>query len=88
MPTVAKRRKSTTAKRKPSASKKRKAKVGGASVNATPATITLFGRRYKKSMCGLTKVDATKKATARRAAGKGAAIKKSPGKGYCLYTRG
>ena len=79
---LAKRRKSTASKRKPSATKKRKAKVG-----ESPATITMFGRRYKKSMCGLTKTDATAKATARRAKGKGAAVKKSAN-GYCLYTRG
>ena len=78
MPTVAKRRK------KPSATKKRKAKVAG-----SPATISMFGRRYKKSMCSLTKADATKKAAARRATGKGAAVKKNAGgTGYCLYVRG
>jgi hypothetical protein len=78
---IAKKR--TTAKRrKPSAAKKRKAKVG-----EQAATLKLFGRTYKKSMCGLTKPEATAKAKARRAAGKGAAIKKGV-KGYCLYTRG
>lgn len=81
---IAKRRTSTTAKRKPSATKKRKAKVAG-----SPATISMFGRRYKKSLCSLTKADADKKAGARRAAGKGAAVKKNTGgKGYCLYVRG
>ncbi len=71
----------TRKKRKPSATKKRKAKVGDS------ATLKLFGRTYKKSMCGLTKTEATAKAKARRATGKGAAIKKGT-QGYCLYTRG
>lgn len=75
-------KKRTPAKRKPSATKKRKVKVG-----EPGATLKLFGRTYKKSMCGLTKTDATTKAKARRATGKGAAIKKGV-KGYCLYTRG
>lgn len=78
MPTVAKKRK------KPSATKRRKARVAG-----SPSTITLFGRRYTKKMCSLTKADATAKAKARRATGKGAAVKKNAGgTGYCLYTRG
>jgi len=84
MATVAKRR--TTARRKPSATKKRKAKVSGST-----ATIKLFGRTYKKSMCGLTKTDATAKAESHRAKGKGkgAAVKKNAvGGGYCLYKRG
>ena len=67
------------AKRKPSATK-RKAK-------ADSSTLKMFGRTYKKSMCGLTKTDATAKANARRMAGKGAAVKKGV-QGYCLYTRG
>ncbi len=83
---IAKRRKSDTAtKRKPSATKKRKAKVG------SDATIKLFGRTYKKALCGLTKTEATSKAVAHRAKGKGkgAAIKKNPvGAGYCFYKRG
>jgi len=83
---VAKRRKATSASKK--GAKKRKAKVGKA---ASPATISLFGRRYKKSMCALTKADATSKANAHRAkgAGKGAVVKKNAaGAGYCLYKRG
>lgn len=77
MPTVAKRK-------KPSATKKRKAKVSG-------ATLKLFGKTYKKVACGLTKTEATAKATAHRAKGKGkgAAVKKNAiGGGYCLYKRG
>lgn len=62
---------------------------GKAKVAGSPATISMFGRRYKKSMCSLTKADAVKKAEARRAAGKGAAVKKNAGgTGYCLYVRG
>lgn len=70
--------------RKPSAKKKRAASGSG-------ATIKLFGRTYKKSMCGLTKSDATSKAATHRSKGKGkgATIKKNAaGAGYCLYTRG
>lgn len=82
---IAKRRKATAgiAKRK-SGAKKRKTKSA-----ESASTLTLFGRRYKKSMCGLTKADATAKANAHRARGKGkgAAVKKSVN-GYCLYKRG
>lgn len=80
MATVAKRK---PAKRKPSAKKKRVAGSG--------ATLKMFGRTYKKSMCGLTKSEATSKAENHRAKGKGkgAAVKKNAaGAGYCLYTRG
>lgn len=81
MATVAKRK---PAKRKPSAKKKRVAAGSG-------ATLKMFGRTYKKSMCGLTKTEATSKAETHRAKGKGkgAAVKKNAaGAGYCLYTRG
>lgn len=57
----------------------------------TSATIKLFGRTYKKVACGLSKTEATGKAEAHRAKGKGkgAAVKKSSvGTGYCLYKRG
>lgn len=80
MATVAKRK---PAKRKPSAKKKRAVGTG--------ATLKMFGRTYKKSMCGLTKSEATSKAENHRAKGKGkgAAVKKNAGgAGYCLYTRG
>ena len=84
---VAKRPRATTARK--TGAKKRKAKVGKAATS--PATISLFGRRYTKSLCSLTKADATKKAEAHRAKGKGkgAAVKKNAGgTGYCLYKRG
>ena len=77
------------AKRKPGA-KKRKTKAKVAAVGS-PKTISMFGKRYTKSMCSLTKADATKKADAHRAKGKGkgAAVKKNTGgTGYCLYKRG
>lgn len=73
------------AKRKPSASKKRKAKA------STGSTLKMFGKTYKKALCGLTKTEAQAKADAHRAKGKGkgAAVKKnSAGPGFCLYKRG
>lgn len=84
------RKKSTTAKRrKPGAPKrKRKARVGA---KASPATVTVNGKRYTKKMCSLTKPEAQKKAKNHRekSATKFAIVRKNTaGKGYCLYARG
>jgi len=68
--------------------KKRKARVGTA---ASPATVTVNGKRYTKKMCSLTKPEAAKKAKNHREKGakKFAIVRKNTaGKGYCLYARG
>lgn len=68
--------------------KKRKARVGKA---ASPATVTVNGKRYTKKMCSLTKPEAVKKAKTHREKGanKFAVVRKNTaGKGYCLYARG
>lgn len=66
--------------------KKRKARVG-----ASPATIIINGKRYTKKVCGLTKLDAQKKAKAHREKGanKFAVTRKNKvGAGYCMFARG
>lgn len=69
--------------------KKRKARIGKKA--ASPATVTVNGKRYTKKMCSLTKPEAQKKAKAHRERGasKFAVVRKNTaGKGYCLYARG
>ena len=68
--------------------KKRKPRVGAV---ASPAAVTVNGKRYTKKMCSLTKPEAVKKAKAHRERGakKFAIVRKNTaGKGYCLYARG
>ncbi len=89
MATLTGRKKSTAKRRKTGAPKrKRKARVGAA---ASPATVTVNGKRYTKKMCSLTKPAAQKKAKTHREKGasKFAIVRKNTaGKGYCLYARG
>lgn len=68
--------------------KKRKPRVGA---KASPATVTVGGKRYTKKMCSLTKPAAQKKAKNHREKGKtkfAIVRKNTAGKGYCLYARG
>ena len=70
--------------------KKRKARVG-AKAKASPATVTVAGKRYTKKMCSLTKTEAKAKAKTHRSKGanKFAIVRKNTaGKGFCLYARG
>ncbi|HRS75103.1 MAG TPA: hypothetical protein P5282_09200 [Anaerolineaceae bacterium] len=88
MATIGKR-KSTAKRRKSGAPKRKKARVGAA--KASPATVTVNGKRYTKKMCSLTKPEAQKKAKLHRERGaaKFALVRKNTaGKGYCLYARG
>lgn len=69
--------------------KRRKPRVGAKA--ASPATVTVNGKRYTKKMCSLTKPEAQKKAKNHREKGatKFAIVRKNTaGKGYCLYARG
>lgn len=69
--------------------KKRKSRVGEKA--ASPATVSVNGKRYSKKMCSLTKPEAVKKAKAHREKGKtkyAIVRKNTAGKGYCLYARG
>lgn len=79
---VAKKRK-TVAKRKTTAKRKT------ASVKGLPQRKKYGDKTYSKSTCSQSKADATKKAKAHRASGKGklARIAKDPKTGkYCVFT--
>lgn len=83
-------RKTTTRRRKPGAKapgRKRKTKVA-----ATPTkTKVIGGERFTKVACGLTKPEASKRATNHRkksVAAKARVVKNTAGKGYCIYARG
>ena len=88
---MALRKKTSTAKRRKTGAPKRKRKARAGAKAASPATITVNGKRYTKKMCSLTKPEAQKKAKNHREKGatKFAVVRKNTtGKGYCLFARG
>ena len=61
----------------------RRSRVRGTSEGSTR---TFNGQRFTRKMCG-TKPEMNKRKEAVKAKGGKARVVKSPGKGYCLYTR-